>query len=76
MIIQVLELQLTDEDDPYFLYQLEISEDSFHAIKHEQNLLVDFQQFPEKAIDLLQECIKCRNEEHPKFAPSLFVCSS
>ena len=63
---KVLEILLTDEEDPYFLYSLEIGEDSFHSIRNDQNLLVDFQQFPEKLIELLQECINCRNDDHPK----------
>ena len=66
IIVQVLEVQLTDESDPFFLYQLDIGEDDFHTLKSEQNLLVDFAHFPVKFIELLEECIACRNDEHPK----------
>lgn len=55
---KVLQITLTDEQDPYFLYQLEISEDEFVELKNEQNLLVDFAEFPWKFIELLEECIR------------------
>jgi spindle assembly abnormal protein 6 len=57
---------LTDEKDPFFLFQLEITAESFHALRAEQNILVDFLQFPLKFIELLEECIKSKGEEHPK----------
>jgi spindle assembly abnormal protein 6 len=53
-----LQITLTDEQDPYFLYQLEIGEDEFVELKNEQNLLVDFAEFPWKFIELLEECIR------------------
>lgn len=65
--IKVLEITLTDETDPFFLCQLDIGEEDFHTVKNEQNLLVDFQQFPHKFIELLEECVKCRNQENPKY---------
>ncbi|KAI8804521.1 hypothetical protein BJ742DRAFT_823905 [Cladochytrium replicatum] len=69
--VKVLEVQLTDESDPYFLYQLEIGEDEFRLLKTEQNLLVDFQQFPWKFVELLEESIACKSEDHPKFLSQL-----
>ncbi|KAJ3171156.1 Spindle assembly abnormal protein 6 [Geranomyces variabilis] len=54
--LKVLEVQLTDDADPFFLYHLEVGEDDFHALKEEQNLLVDFQQFPVNFIELLESC--------------------
>ncbi|TPX46521.1 hypothetical protein SeLEV6574_g03192 [Synchytrium endobioticum] len=74
--LKVLEIQLTDESDPFFLYQLDIGEDDFHALKSEQNLLVDFAHFPVKFIELLEECIACRNDDHPKFLAQLITDSS
>ncbi|KAG5462758.1 MAG: hypothetical protein BJ554DRAFT_3651 [Olpidium bornovanus] len=68
---QVLEVQLTDETDPFFLYQLDIGEEDFHRLKNDQNLLVDFQAFPEKFIELLNHCVRHRNEDHPKFVAQL-----
>ena len=63
---QVLDIKLTDEADPYFYYHLEIGEDDFHALRAEQNLLVDFVQFPHKFIELLEATVNCRDDEHPK----------
>jgi spindle assembly abnormal protein 6 len=39
---QILIMELTDEQDPLFLYQLSCSEQDFHILKAEQQLLVDF----------------------------------
>lgn len=54
---KVLQITLTDESDPFFLFQLEIGEEDFHQLKSEQNLLVDFSEFPYKFVELLEECI-------------------
>jgi spindle assembly abnormal protein 6 len=61
-----LEVQLTDDSDLYFLYQLDIGEDDFHHLKTDQNLLVDFAQFPKKFIELLEECVQNKDKETPK----------
>ncbi|KAI8806620.1 hypothetical protein BJ742DRAFT_773854 [Cladochytrium replicatum] len=71
--VKVLEVQLTDETDPYFLYLLDIGEDEFRLLKTEQNLLVDFQQFPWKFVELLEESIACRGEDYPKFLSQLIT---
>ena len=39
---QILIMELTDEQDSLFLYQLSCSEQDFHILKAEQQLLVDF----------------------------------
>lgn len=61
-----MDIQLTDQDDPFFFFRLELGEEDFHNLKTEQNLLVDFFQFPSKLIELLEACIKHRNDETPK----------
>lgn len=48
--------QITDENDSYFLYTLEIGETDFHNLKRDQRLIVDFHGFPKKFIDLIQLC--------------------
>jgi hypothetical protein len=48
--------QVTDENDYYFLYTLEIGETDFHNLKKDQRLIVDFNGFPKKFIDLIQLC--------------------
>lgn len=68
---KVLHVQLTDESDAFLLYTLEISEDDFHALKTEQNILVDFPTFPSKFIELLRQCQSCAAEEHPRFVAVL-----
>eukprot|EP00392_Amoebophrya_sp_AT5.2_P001363 g1365.t1 len=52
---QVLLCDLTDTADPFFLYSLVLGESDFHALKNEQRLLVDFQQFPSQLVKLLDE---------------------
>ncbi|CAD7926756.1 unnamed protein product [Amoebophrya sp. A25] len=52
---QVLLCDLTDTNDPFFLYTLVLGESDFHALKNEQRLLVDFQQFPSQLVKLLEE---------------------
>lgn len=39
---QMLTLELTDEDDPFFIYTLDISEQDYHILKNEQQIMVDF----------------------------------
>lgn len=53
---QVLTMELTDEQDPLFLFQLSCSEQDFHILKSEQQLLVDFQAFPQSFVELLNFC--------------------
>jgi hypothetical protein len=65
--MKMLELRLTDDSDPFFLYHMTIGEDDFHTLRTEQNLLVDFLQFPLKLIELLDECNACKNEDSPKY---------
>jgi len=53
------------------LYTLDISEDEFHLLKTEQSLLVDFQTFPSKLVELLRQCQAAAAEEHPRFVAVL-----
>lgn len=39
------------------MWQLDLSEEEFYSIRSEQNLLVDFNNFPYKLIELLQKCL-------------------
>ena len=54
---------------------MEVSEEEFQALKVEQSILVDFAQFPDKFIELLEECISSRGEEAPRFLAVLRVGS-
>ncbi|KAF5911086.1 hypothetical protein HPG69_001051 [Diceros bicornis minor] len=62
-----LVIRLTDESDPFFLYNLVISEEDFQSLKFQQGLLVDFLAFPQKFIDLLQQCTQEHAKEIPRF---------
>ncbi|XP_075040154.1 spindle assembly abnormal protein 6 homolog [Mixophyes fleayi] len=62
-----LVVRMTDDSDPFFLYNLVISEEDFQSLKLQQGLLVDFSAFPQKFIDLLYQCINEENKEVPRF---------
>ncbi|XP_073666499.1 spindle assembly abnormal protein 6 homolog isoform X4 [Tursiops truncatus] len=62
-----LVIRLTDDTDPFFLYNLVISEEDFQSLKFQQGLLIDFSAFPQKFIDLLQQCTQEHAKEIPRF---------
>jgi spindle assembly abnormal protein 6 len=53
---KLLHIEITDDSDLLFLYTLDVSEDEFSHLKHDQSLLVDFSSFPPSFIELLQQC--------------------
>ncbi|KFR13458.1 Spindle assembly abnormal protein 6, partial [Opisthocomus hoazin] len=74
-----LAVRLTDDTDPFFLYNLVISEEDFQRqvnLKSQQGLLVDFSAFPQKFIDLLQQCIQEQNKDIPRFLLQLVSSAS
>uniref|UniRef100_A0AAQ4QIV5 Spindle assembly abnormal protein 6 homolog n=1 Tax=Gasterosteus aculeatus aculeatus TaxID=481459 RepID=A0AAQ4QIV5_GASAC len=60
-------VRLTDDTDPYFLFNLSISEDDFQSLKVQQGLLIDFASFPQKFIDLLNLCYSEQKSDTPRF---------
>ncbi|XP_013129016.1 spindle assembly abnormal protein 6 homolog isoform X3 [Oreochromis niloticus] len=60
-------VRITDDIDPYFLFNLAISEEDFQSLKVQQGLLIDFASFPQKFIDLLNLCISEQTSESPRF---------
>ena len=70
-----LEIQLTMESNPLFLYYLNFGEEEFHAIKTAQTLLIDYHQFPFKVVELLEMVIDQSSELHPKFTCILDHCA-
>ncbi|XP_053490439.1 spindle assembly abnormal protein 6 homolog isoform X1 [Ictalurus furcatus] len=71
-----LVVRLTDDADLYFLYNLVISEEDFQSLKVQQGLLIDFTAFPQKFIDLLEQCISEQSKENPRFLLQLSSPSS
>uniref|UniRef100_A0A673CQL9 Spindle assembly abnormal protein 6 homolog n=1 Tax=Sphaeramia orbicularis TaxID=375764 RepID=A0A673CQL9_9TELE len=60
-------VRLTDDVDPYFLFNLSISEEDFQSLKVQQGLLIDFASFPQKFIDLLNLCYSEQESDNPRF---------
>ncbi|XP_072927664.1 spindle assembly abnormal protein 6 homolog isoform X1 [Hemitrygon akajei] len=70
-----LSVRLTDDTDPFFLYNLMISEDDFLSLKNQQGLLVEFSAFPQRFIELLDQCIQEQNKDVPRFTLQLVTQS-
>lgn len=60
----VVSLVITDNDDPLFYYKSSINESEFQQIKSQQNLLIDFQQFPFKITEMFELCKENVNMEY------------
>lgn len=65
-------IKLTDENDPFFLYSLYMTEEDYQTLKLQQGLLVDFGAFGQRFIDLLCACEKDEKSDKPKFQLQLF----
>ena len=63
---QLLRMEFTDENDPFFLFYLEVCEEAFHELKKQQNLSINFSTFPSKFIELLNLCLQARVNESIK----------
>lgn len=72
---QLLRVQITSERDLFVLHTLEVTEDDFQSLKTEQSILVDYNTFPSKIIELLDACIACASDDQPKFSCTLSVHS-
>eukprot|EP00854_Cymbomonas_tetramitiformis_P007512 gene7512-8943_t len=68
-----LKVQITSEEDPFFLHTLEVGEEDFQNLKVEQSILVDFATFPSELIGLLDSCRDAYDEESPKFRAVLRI---
>lgn len=51
---RLLHVEITDEASSLFLQTLQVGEEDFHVLKRDQALLVDFADFPDKFIELLE----------------------
>lgn len=83
---QILHIELTDESNQYpfafftkilisthslFLYTLDISETDFLNLKNEQSILVDFQAFPSKLIEMFDLCLNSSGNEKLRYILTL-----
>ena len=57
-ILNFRPMQITDDNDPFFVYILDVGEQDYHILKRDQALLVEFPAFPAKLIELVNECLK------------------
>ena len=55
-VIQNLVIRITDEDDPLVYYTSQINNSDFLRVKEEQGLLIEFENFPQQLISLLDLC--------------------
>eukprot|EP00873_Tetraselmis_striata_P030008 jgi/Tetstr1/450272/TSEL_037308.t1 len=58
---------LTSEDNHFFLYTMEVSEEDFANLRQDQGILVDFSMFPAEIISLLECCISGSSASGPRF---------
>lgn len=63
--------QVTDDNDPYFLYLLDVGEQDFHLLKRDQALLVEFAVFPLKFIELVELSFLQPEEGQSSYIPKL-----
>lgn len=64
---KVLCIEVTDDRDPFFLHSLTVGEAEFALLKEEQSILVDFNAFHAKFIELLNECLQSKATAQPRF---------
>lgn len=60
---------MADANDPFFYWQCSLSEEEYYGLKREQNLLVDFNRFAYKLIELLQQCLTYRPGGADEYTP-------
>ena len=63
---QVLRIYISSEADLYFLHVLELAEEEYAVLRQDQDIRVDFANFPGKLIGLLDKCIAGRAEDLPR----------
>ncbi|XP_075048022.1 spindle assembly abnormal protein 6 homolog [Mixophyes fleayi] len=69
-------VRLSDDTDPFFLYNLTLGEEDFQSLKNQQGLLVEFSAFPQRFIDLLEQCISEQDKTVPRFLLQLLTSSN
>ncbi|XP_040276235.1 spindle assembly abnormal protein 6 homolog [Bufo bufo] len=69
-------VRLSDDADPFFLYNLTLGEEDFISLKNQQGLLVEYSAFPQRFIELLEQCISEQEKSVPRFLLQLLTSSS
>ncbi|KAM4809441.1 spindle assembly abnormal protein 6 homolog [Rhinophrynus dorsalis] len=69
-------VRLSDDTDPFFLYNLTLGDEDFQSLKNQQGLLVEFSAFPQRFIDLLEQCILEQDKPVPRFLLQLLTSSN
>jgi spindle assembly abnormal protein 6 len=64
----MINISLTDDLDPLFLFTTDIGEQDYQTIRNEQSLMGDFQGFPGFLARLLENCVNTMKEEFGKGA--------
>lgn len=59
-------MRFTDDCDPFVLYTCVVREDDYYTLRQHQGLLIDFNAFPLKFVELVNSCIKEDEKESPK----------
>ncbi|RWS11833.1 hypothetical protein B4U79_05594 [Dinothrombium tinctorium] len=66
-------IKINDENDPFFVYTLNLNEDAFLSLKSSQGILVDFIAFPQRLIELFNLCADEQCKENAKFLLNLTI---
>lgn len=69
-------VRLSDDTDPFFLYSLTLGEEDFLSLKNQQGLLVEYSAFPQRFIELLEQCIAEQDKTVPRFLLQLLTSSN
>ena len=64
-----LHIEVTSESDPYLLYIVDINEIDYTQLKHEQQLLVEFQYFYQSLANMFTQCQHTHNTANNTSAP-------
>jgi len=60
--------QILIHKNSLFLYTLDISETDFLNLKNDQSILVDFQAFPSKLIEMFDLCLNSSGNEKLRYS--------
>lgn len=53
---KILQIKISDENNPFYMYNIELNDEAYAVLRHKQGLLVDFANFPNELVSLLEKC--------------------